>query len=829
MPPLLLWAQQAPAAAGQPQAPPAISDTLWWLLVWGEPGVTDERWFGGLITWAKVVGLFSLLAWVLVYVVNTLRASTAEGRQRGTGALGKAAAFLGVIAVLFLGSVLLQVLEQTGRVRLPKIGLGQGGAIGVAGALATGLGIVLALWAEAVLWWGLARRREPGPLVLAGALHLVLALGLVVGFLLPSQFIQGLFAMEGLWRPDPDNPVPPAYLTGWSGHVLQGLRLGATYAGLVVLLYLGVKIAGEATHLRWRRLYAIAWQTVVEAYRRMWAPWVVLALFVIFLAFTGWFLRDQRVAELAKLYVGSLSLVISLLLTLMILILAPISIPNDIRQQTIYTVVTKPVRRLEVIWGRMLGYMALVTVVVLVFGGISLGYLERVVRRQVDITREKAVASVKAGRVDEAKQLSDAADQLANRMSARLPIEGSLVFTDSRGTKRTKGIDVGMEMASRSHIEGATPSRATWRFGPAVEDPLRPGVPIDRAVPVEQLLVPGTIEDVENRLVLAQQDLRAGQGRGGDQGEASGSQRRTSAGDRQRLEGEVKTLTAQLDALRREEADLKKAGKADEASKRLHSPNIPIEMTFNVYRTTKGELGEAVRASVVVTNPLRPELPRFRLVLPIREYYTIRQSFPASMLAGSRGNLVIEVQCITPNQFLGMAENDLYILAAQGAFWTNYLRGLSGIWLQTLVLSAVGLFAGTFLSWPVAFVLTLAFYGAGQLAVGFLHLLVSGTIRGGGPFESLIRLLGHDNQVNDLAPTFGVVIAKTFDQILMPILTQLSYLIPNLSYLDVSNQVALGFAVTDATLLSHVAQGFGYAIPFTVAAYLILKNREVAA
>ena len=33
-----------------------------------------------------------------------------------------------------------------------------------------------------------------------------------------------------------------------------------------------------------------------------------------------------------------------------------------IQQQTISTVVSKPVRRLEMIWGRMIGYMALVTV-----------------------------------------------------------------------------------------------------------------------------------------------------------------------------------------------------------------------------------------------------------------------------------------------------------------------------------------------------------------------------------------------------------------------------------------------------------------------------------
>ena len=55
----------------------------------------------------------------------------------------------------------------------------------------------------------------------------------------------------------------------------------------------------------------------------------------------------------------------------------------------------------------------------------------------------------------------------------------------------------------------------------------------------------------------------------------------------------------------------------------------------------------------------------------------------------------------TPNQYLGMSTEDLYVLARQGRFWDNYLRGLFGIWLQAMVLTAIGVFAGTFLSWPV--------------------------------------------------------------------------------------------------------------------------------
>ncbi len=111
----------------------------------------------------------------------------------------------------------------------------------------------------------------------------------------------------------------------------------------------------------------------------MWAPWVVIVLFAVILAFTHWFLpaSQQRPAELGRIYVGTLTLLCMLLLTVMVTVLAPLSLPQDIQMQTIYTVVSKPVRRLELIWGRILGYMAIVTALALVFGGISLLYLYR--------------------------------------------------------------------------------------------------------------------------------------------------------------------------------------------------------------------------------------------------------------------------------------------------------------------------------------------------------------------------------------------------------------------------------------------------------------------
>jgi hypothetical protein len=324
--------------------------------------------------------------------------------------------------------------------------------------------------------------------------------------------------------------------------------------------------------------------------------------------------------------------------------------------------------------------------------------------------------------------------------------------------------------------------------------------------------VAGTVEERANRafqLRRRAQELEAQRAQGPSSAEATA-----------RLSTERKQL---LEEAARVEAE---AGRAQAAHR--HSPPIPIEMTFNVYRTTKGKLGEPVYASIKATNPYDPG-GAYTDIFPIREYYTNKLTLPSSLLVGSQGALVIEIQCISPTQYLGMAEGDLFILTHQGSFRANYLKGLFGIWLQALVLTAIGVFAGTFLSWPVALLTAFAFFVAGQVAFSVLRDIATNSLIGGGPFESLIRLLSHENQMSELAPTLAVVTAKTFDALVMPILSRLIYVVPNFSALDVSNTVADGFAVSGGMLLVNLLVSLGYVLPFSVAGYFILKHRELAA
>ena len=345
---------------------------------------------------------------------------------------------------------------------------------------------------------------------------------------------------------------------------------------------------------------------------------------------------------------------ISLLLTAMVTILTPLSLPTDIQQQTIYTVVSKPVRRLEMVWGRMIGYMALVTVLIAVFGAISLAYLWRTVNGTMQQTVAAKEKAVKENRLADAKLLQEQAEQLYTRMTARAPVKGSLSFLDSRGLPHAMGIDVGQDVSTReprSHIEGATPSAAIWSFG-RVPDPFTPPGRqpriLNKIIPVDEFLPRGSIEgDLDRSYQLRAQiaadqeakqqpDLPAARSMQLDQTITRNQQ------ELDRILADYDSKKRQADELDQQFADAEAAGRQADVDRlrgelnRLHAPQVTVEMTFNVYRTTKGKIGEPVYAEINAINPYTGA--RFEGdVFAIREYYTNKVSLPPTILAGSNG------------------------------------------------------------------------------------------------------------------------------------------------------------------------------------------------
>ncbi len=139
-----------------------------------------------------------------------------------------------------------------------------------------------------------------------------------------------------------------------------------------------------------------------------------------------------------RTYVGVVYWAMTLLLLVAAIIIAAFSIPTDIRQQTIHTIITKPVERFEILLGRFLGFTALMTLVLLLMTTLSVVYVLRGI--------DPAAA--------------------AESLKAREPLYGDLHF-ENTGNEH-QGTNVGREWDYRSYISTAAPNQPTpyavWNF-----------------------------------------------------------------------------------------------------------------------------------------------------------------------------------------------------------------------------------------------------------------------------------------------------------------------------------------------------------------------------
>jgi hypothetical protein len=218
-------------------------------------------------------------------------------------------------------------------------------------------------------------------------------------------------------------------------------------AAACALLAVSLPFFVNLLDLRWRRIWGITRLSFKEAVRRR-VPYIFCALILVVL-FLQWFEKSKPEKQLQH-YVEIVSSTMTPLLLLSAALLASFSIPTDIKQQTIHTVVTKPVERFEIILGRFLGYTLLMTLLLFLMTGLSLFYVLR------GINPEAAEESLKA----------------------REPIYGTLSFqrvegeyTERERASRVAGFNVGKEWDYRGYVPGQDENRphdavfyAVWSF-----------------------------------------------------------------------------------------------------------------------------------------------------------------------------------------------------------------------------------------------------------------------------------------------------------------------------------------------------------------------------
>jgi hypothetical protein len=286
-----------------------------------------------------------------------------------------------------------------------------------------------------------------------------------------------------------------------------------------------------------------------------------------------------------------------------------------------------------------------------------------------------------------------------------------------------------------------------------------------------------------------------------------------------------------------------------EVTPQRYPDGIPIDLSLRAYRSYKGNIEAGIRGSIVLKHPVKA-IESNPIPFIVDEYDVDEKTLPLEIegtdnnqarllrvfddLVDEQGQLKVVVQCLDRSQYLGVTQSGVYLRPAENPFWWNLLKAYLSIWLQMTMVTAFGVMFSTFLSGPVAMVATFACVLLGfsaEQVYDTRHFIDVGIERGGGPIESLVRLLKQDAMTTQLdVDTVAANVIKTVDAGIVYTLDAIATALPNLpKMVGTAEYAASGFDIFGALLLRHATATIGYCILAFMIAYFFLKSREIAA
>ena len=589
------------------------------------------------------------------------------------------------------------------------------------------------------------------------------------------------------------------------GYIISAARYGPSEGFYAMARVIRDLITSDLPGTSIRRVLALAGLAFKEAIRRK--VLFVVGLFLVMLLLAGWFLNPDS-DDPARLYISFILTATNYLILVMALFISAFSLPQDVKSRTIYTIVTKPVRATEIVLGRMVGFVAVGTMMLIPMGlasylfvvrgldhthpsvteveelpdGTRIGEVEYVRGHKhtfsIDPDMTEGLTNVVRGHrhvVREVEPGKFTVGPATDALRARIPSYGDLKFLDRNGNEKEEGIDVGAE---RLGAQGYASSGVSRLIGVAKQ---------------KRTITHGYVE-------------------GGSLGAAIYT---------------FKDVTPQR-----------------------YPEGIPIDMKIRAYRSWKGNIEQGIRGTISLKHPNRDTESNPRKFV-VTEYQVDERVMPLDLegtddegvtrmlnvfedLVNEKNELTVIVKCIDRSQYLGMTKSGVYLRPSESSFHVNLLKAYGSIWLQMTMVIAFGVMFSTFLSGPVAMVaagvcVLLGF--AAENIYDTRYWIDSNISHGGGPIESLVRLLKQDAMTTQL-DVEGVTakIIKTADAGIVYALDALATALPNLpKMVSTAEYAASGFDIFGALLARHATATLGYCLLAFFISYFFLKSREIAA
>ncbi len=250
------------------------------------------------------------------------------------------------------------------------------------------------------------------------------------------------------------------YTCCWLAAILsQGPLEGTRQCGRAV-----IEIAIDVARTSPRRVFALAWLAVHESLRRRVV--VVFVVFVVLILFAALFI-DKTSRHPAQLYIQVVLNFTVYLSMLFALVLSALSLPADIRDRTLHTVVTKPVRKIEIVLGRVLGFVFVGTILLFAIGLISYGFTVRSLNHTHQLTADALHAESLPG---------NRGTLLRGSTSRSHGHEHEVTIIERPGEEPAASVETQKDHTHDLYISGSG-DKATYVLGPP-KDQLQARVPI---------------------------------------------------------------------------------------------------------------------------------------------------------------------------------------------------------------------------------------------------------------------------------------------------------------------------------------------------------------
>lgn len=543
----------------------------------------------------------------------------------------------------------------------------------------------------------------------------------------------------------------------------------------------------ELLELSPRRIWALARLAMKESWRRR--VIVALVIYFIILLFASWFLKTDH-QEPAKLYLSFVLMATTYLVLGVALVLSAFSLPNDFKTKTIYTVVTKPVRSGEIVLGRILGFTLVGTVLLAIMGFCSYIFVMRSLDHlhQIDGSNLKRVTDL-SGEVIGYEGITNTDAYHHHSVSLDADRNGSTSFD-----------------LDHYHLVEAVGDRVKVR-GP--EDYLRARIPSW-----------GKLRFINRKGVDKSHGISVG----------------TEWTYRSFIDGG--TLATAIWTF--DDVD-------ESVDDHLAEEGLPLGLITRVFRTHKGVIGRPISGAIYLRNPqtgLKSDsIPFEAKDAQVDELFINRkvdsEGKPIDLfddLVSDDGKLELWIQCMERGQYFGYAQADCYIRMPDGSPLWNYTKAYISIWVQMVIVTAIGVAASTLLSGPVAVLFTVSFILLGFFRDFFVGIAAGADyvrygvekVYGGGPVESLYRILTQKNVISPLDPGPGTSLIEGIDFVLMRIMRSLAQVLPDFSAFSTTNFAAYGYDIPGAQVAQDLTVCMGYVAGLAVFGYFLLRTREVA-